>query len=374
MATGLPTAAMAMECSAPTTSDEPPSNLSLMHACERCRTSKTACNDERPCHRCKRLGLQCSSEGEAPRKRACTSCYEAKTACDSISTEKCSRCLSFNIPCIPRPRGPPAQRTPSRKRARSGPPIVYVSDGNQQAFKVVDAVSVRSNPSSPMLLSNMASIAVSLLDLARRPTQAETSTVLASVVLPPAKHGGIRPRCAHVSGCTSAAMFRGMCWVHADADWKVATAKRDCIEHTKTRTLALLEQAELAMAKFGCSRADEECKLTVSQGSLRNEKAKAPPSAQGALSSSSSAAGPSSAAAPPSAVYADGEQPPAGRGKKRSREAAAVPPLEAPRAVAVPHVVPAQYLSPHAARGRADACLLAFGPPMLTSTTGRLFC
>ena len=269
MATGLPTAAMAMECSAPTTSDEPPSNLTLMHACERCKASKTACNDQRPCHRCKRLGLQCASEGEAPRKRACTSCYAAKTSCNTGDGEACARCRLLNIPCIQ--RGPVAQR-PRRIRACSEPPIVYVSD-DQQALKAVDAVSVRSKPRSPKIMSTMSHVAVSLLDLAQQPLQAEeTSAVLASVVLPPAKHGVVcprsTPRCAHVSGCISAAKLRGMCWVHADAGWKAATAKRDCFELTKTRTLELLAQAELAMARFGGSRAGEECKLTVSQGSL----------------------------------------------------------------------------------------------------------
>ena len=72
-------------------------------------------------------------------------------------------------------------------------------------------------------------------------------------------------------------------------------------------------------------------------GRTKNGKAKAPPSAQGAPSSSSEA-GPSSAAYPPSAVYADGEQPPAARGRKRSREAAAVPPPEPPRAVSMPDI------------------------------------
>ena len=37
--------------------------------------------------------------------------------------------------------------------------------------------------------------------------------------------------------------------VSADAGWKAATAKRDCFELAKTRTLELLVQAELAMAK-----------------------------------------------------------------------------------------------------------------------------
>ena len=37
--------------------------------------------------------------------------------------------------------------------------------------------------------------------------------------------------------------------ISADAGWKAATAKRDCFELAKTRTLELLVQAELAMAK-----------------------------------------------------------------------------------------------------------------------------
>ena len=182
----------AMECIVPAPSEEPPqnrdeplTNLSLLHACVHCRASKTACADQRPCNRCRRLGLQCSSEGGEPRKRACKSCHSAKVACGSNSSEDCARCRRLNIPCIP--RDPPTQGTPRRKRARAEPPIVYFSDGNQQASAVAETDSLPcKQQKSPTLLSNMASIAASLLDLSGRketpvpvppPTQTPTMIV-----------------------------------------------------------------------------------------------------------------------------------------------------------------------------------------------------
>eukprot|EP00965_Chrysotila_dentata_P169127 5584757-Pleurochrysis_carterae.AAC.3 len=42
--------------------------LCKMHACVHCHSSKTACTDVRPCPRCIRLGLDCSSERDQPRK------------------------------------------------------------------------------------------------------------------------------------------------------------------------------------------------------------------------------------------------------------------------------------------------------------------
>ena len=160
----------AMECIVPAPSEEPPqsrdeplTNLNLLHACFHCRASKTACADQRPCNRCRRLGLQCSSEGGEPRKRACKSCHSAKVACGSNSSEDCARCRRLNIPCIP--RDPPTQGTPRRKRARAEPPIVCFSDGNQQASAVAETGSLPCKPRSPTLLSNMASISANLLNL-----------------------------------------------------------------------------------------------------------------------------------------------------------------------------------------------------------------
>ena len=170
----------AMECIVPAPSEEPPqsrdeplTNLNLLHACFHCRASKTACADQRPCNRCCRLGLQCSEGGE-PRKRACKSCHSAKVACGSNSSEDCARCQRLNIPCIPRAL---TQGTPRRKRARAEPPIVYFSDGNQQASAVAETGSLPCKPRSPTLPSNMASISASLLDLSGR-KEAPTPTMV----------------------------------------------------------------------------------------------------------------------------------------------------------------------------------------------------
>ena len=92
-------------------------NLSLLHACTHCRASKTACADERPCARCRRLGLECSTDDGQPRKRACKSCHAAKVACGTLFTEKCNRCRRLGLECVPRdPPGQPGQR---RRRQRS---------------------------------------------------------------------------------------------------------------------------------------------------------------------------------------------------------------------------------------------------------------
>ena len=63
-------------------------------------------------------------------------------------------------------------------------------------------------------------------------------------------HGAVLLQCAHV-GCIKASSFDGMCWKHADGDWRAAKMKRDRIARATKRTEALIAQAELAMAKFG---------------------------------------------------------------------------------------------------------------------------
>merc|ERR1712087_917701 len=65
--------------------------LSVLHACCHCHASKTACSDFRPCHRCVRLGLTCSSNLDQPRKRACMSCHSGKVACEFIESDTCNR-------------------------------------------------------------------------------------------------------------------------------------------------------------------------------------------------------------------------------------------------------------------------------------------
>ena len=79
-------------------------DLSLLHACLHCRASKTACTDCRPCARCTRLGLECQSYIDKPRKRACVSCHTNKVACDLhlASDDSCSRCKRLGNKCVPR--------------------------------------------------------------------------------------------------------------------------------------------------------------------------------------------------------------------------------------------------------------------------------
>jgi len=92
-------------------------NLSLLHACVHCRASKTACTDQRPCTRCRRLGLECSSDRGELRKRACKSCHSAKVACGGSGVgEACPRCKRLGLECVPRDL--PSQG-PRRKRVRA---------------------------------------------------------------------------------------------------------------------------------------------------------------------------------------------------------------------------------------------------------------
>jgi hypothetical protein len=78
-------------------------NLVQLHACLHCRASKTACTDVRPCTRCCRLGLDCSSDRDQPRKRACKSCHAAKVACGTDFTDgACNRCRRLGHACVPR--------------------------------------------------------------------------------------------------------------------------------------------------------------------------------------------------------------------------------------------------------------------------------
>ena len=56
----------------------------LHHSCEQCRAAKTACTDTRPCARCVRLHMECTSVCDQPRKRACVACRKAKVTCDMV--------------------------------------------------------------------------------------------------------------------------------------------------------------------------------------------------------------------------------------------------------------------------------------------------
>ena len=93
----------------------PDTSLSMLHACVHCRASKTACTDQRPCNRCCRLGLECTSDGNQLRKRACRSCHAAKVACGTVFPNACGRCKRLGLVCVPRE---PPKHEPRRKRVR----------------------------------------------------------------------------------------------------------------------------------------------------------------------------------------------------------------------------------------------------------------
>ena len=85
-------------------------SLSMLHACVHCRASKTACADERPCARCRRLGLECTSDAGEPRKRACRACHAAKVACGALFSDSCNRCRRLGLECVPREMPRPGSR------------------------------------------------------------------------------------------------------------------------------------------------------------------------------------------------------------------------------------------------------------------------
>merc|ERR1719498_1266875 len=103
--------------------------LSTMHACLHCHASKTACSDCRPCNRCVRLGLNCMSERDQPRKRACKGCHAGKVACEySTSSSTCNRCLRLGTVC--QPRELPSDADGPRKRRRHKPTLVTAPEGD----------------------------------------------------------------------------------------------------------------------------------------------------------------------------------------------------------------------------------------------------
>ena len=86
-------------------------NLTLLHACVHCRESKTACADARQCACCRRLGLDCSTDRDGPRKRSCHACHAAKVACGAIFSDgKCSRCTRLGLECVARGKPNPGAR------------------------------------------------------------------------------------------------------------------------------------------------------------------------------------------------------------------------------------------------------------------------
>jgi hypothetical protein len=172
--------------------------LSILHACVHCRASKTACTDQRPCNRCCRLGLDCASDGNQPRKRACRSCHATKVACSTTVSDPCGRCQRLGIECVPRDAAAQGSR---RKRARhlfsqvpstaDGPaqaavalgvhlaPVdllraAYMSSSSPTAGEASitrlansDGCTRSHGTDSPVAASSMFSVAASLLDLSR---------------------------------------------------------------------------------------------------------------------------------------------------------------------------------------------------------------
>ena len=106
-----------------------------LRACPSCRDAKTACDDERPCKRCRRLGIPCEAVSHTIRKRlACVNCKRSKVLCDLSEVQvvhgcagSCSRCARLGLECAPptspAPRG---RKPPQRKQTTRG---VRPSDG-----------------------------------------------------------------------------------------------------------------------------------------------------------------------------------------------------------------------------------------------------
>ena len=78
------------------------SALRQLHACKNCQRAKTACNDQRPCARCVRLGVPCDGNLRAV-KRACSACKRSKVKCDldDLYPKPCSRCARLGSECTP---------------------------------------------------------------------------------------------------------------------------------------------------------------------------------------------------------------------------------------------------------------------------------
>jgi len=84
-----------------------------LHACKNCQRAKTACNDQRPCARCIRLGVPCDGDMRAV-KRACAACKKSKVKCDldDRHPNPCTRCSRLAAVCTP--------HVPNKKKARTG--------------------------------------------------------------------------------------------------------------------------------------------------------------------------------------------------------------------------------------------------------------
>lgn len=84
-----------------------------LHACKNCQRAKTACNDQRPCARCVRLGIPCDGDMRAV-KRACAACKRSKVKCDldDKHPNPCTRCTRLGCECTP--------HVPNKKKKAGG--------------------------------------------------------------------------------------------------------------------------------------------------------------------------------------------------------------------------------------------------------------
>jgi len=140
----------------------------VLHACVHCHASKTACTDCRPCGRCVRLGIECLSDRDEPRKRACKGCHAGKVACKfRDGAERCNRCERLGIPCIPRSTPLPAEGARKRRRFAPKPAddlVGYTAEGNADS-----ASPERCGPPDGVSggLDNTLSVVASLLQLSQ---------------------------------------------------------------------------------------------------------------------------------------------------------------------------------------------------------------
>ena len=149
-----------------------------LHACKNCQRAKTACNDQRPCARCVRLGVPCDGDMRAvkrapthslsnarppqpptpwlhslasPRPRphphvrvplvrvagACAACKRSKVKCDldDRHPDPCSRCTRLGLCCTP--------HVPNKKTKKG----VDRSGGDAPEGEACDAVAALPMPS-----------------------------------------------------------------------------------------------------------------------------------------------------------------------------------------------------------------------------------
>ena len=127
--------------------------LSVLHACVHCHASKTACTDRRPCDRCIRLGLVCSSARDQPRKRACKGCHVGKVACEwDPGMDKCKRCKRLGIACEPRTL-PESVGAHKRRRASAATgQVIACATGEDSNVSVAISLLQLCNGSGPTLV------------------------------------------------------------------------------------------------------------------------------------------------------------------------------------------------------------------------------